>query len=60
MKHRPGPTLTRWLLRAVTLLIAIPFLYFAAAGFGALIPGAHPQIAGGPATGIALIRGPIH
>ena len=52
--------MTRWLLRAVTLLIAIPFLYFAAAGFGALIPGAHPQIAGGPATGIALIRGPIH
>ena len=60
MKLRPGPVLARWLLRAVTLLISIPFLYFVVAGFGAVIPGPHPQIAGGPAARIGLIRGPIH
>ena len=52
--------MARWLLRAVTLLISVPFFYLAAAGVGALIPGAHPQIDGGPLTRIALARGPIH
>ena len=52
--------MARWLFRAVALLISIPFFYLAAAGLGALIPGAHPPIAAGPATRIALIRGPIH
>ena len=52
--------LVRWLLAASLSLILLPFLYFAAAGIGAIIPGDHPQIDGGPRTQIALARGPIH
>lgn len=52
--------LTRHLLAALTTLVLLPFLYFALAGLGAILPGAHPQIDGGPMTRIALARGPIH
>lgn len=50
----------RWGLKAATALILLPFFYFVAASVGALIPGVHPQIDGGPPTRIALARGPIH
>ncbi len=52
--------MARWLLRALTALILLPFFYFIAAFVGAVIPGAHPQIDGGPLTRVALARGPIH
>lgn len=48
------------MLRALTALISLPVLYFLAALLGAIIPGQHPQIDGGAATRIGLLRGPIH
>ena len=63
-RPRPRPrrplTLARWLLKAATALVSLPFIYFALAAFGAVIPGSHPQIDGGPMTRVALARGPIH
>ena len=52
--------MARWLLKAVTALVLLPFIYFALAAFGAVIPGSHPQIDGGAMTRVALARGPIH
>jgi uncharacterized protein (TIGR02117 family) len=58
------PTTTTRLLRGLvavlTLLVLLPFFYFALASLGAILPGSHPQIDGGPQTRIALARGPIH
>lgn len=50
----------RWLLRAATVLICIPFLYFVAASVGAVIPGSRVPVDGGAPARIALVRGPIH
>ena len=47
-------------MAALSGLVLTPFAYFALAALGAILPGAHPQIDGGPATRIALARGPIH
>ncbi len=52
--------MARRLLKAVTALVLLPFFYVAAASLGAVIPGPHPQIDGGPSSRIALARGPIH
>ena len=52
--------MARRLLGALTTLVLLPFAYFALAALGAILPGAHPQIAGGAPTHIALARGPIH
>ena len=48
------------MLRVLTALISLPILYFLASLLGAVIPGANPQIDGGPTTRIGLMRGPIH
>lgn len=50
----------RWLLRAATFLVLIPFLYTVAASLGAVVPGPQAQFDGGPPQRIALVRGPIH
>ena len=50
----------RFLLSAATVLVLLPFLYFALASLGAILPGQHNQIDGGAPTRIALSRGPIH
>jgi hypothetical protein len=47
-------------LRALTALISLPLFYFVASFLGAVIPGHHPQIDGGAASRIGLLRGPIH
>ncbi len=48
------------MLRALTALISLPLFYFVASLLGAVIPGHHPQIDGGAASRIGLLRGPIH
>lgn len=53
-------TLARRILAALTVVVLLPFFYFALAALGAVLPGAHPQIDGGTPTRIALARGPIH
>ena len=50
----------RRLLAVLTVLVLLPFFYFALAALGAILPGQHPQIDGGAVTRIALERGPIH
>jgi len=52
--------LVRRLLAAITVLVLLPFFYFALASLGAILPGGHLQIDGGPMTRVALARGPIH
>ena len=52
--------MARKLLAVIAALILLPFFYFALASLGAILPGPHPQIDGGPPTRIALARGPIH
>lgn len=50
----------RYAVRALTVLIAVPLIYFAVALLGALIPGESAAISGPPTARIALVRGPIH
>ncbi|MEO8243298.1 MAG: TIGR02117 family protein [bacterium] len=50
----------RWMLRGLTVLISLPIAYFLAALAGAVLPGGHAQIDGGPLVRIGLLRGPIH
>ena len=52
--------MARRVLSALTVLVLLPFAYFAVASLGAIVPGAHPQIDGGPPMRMALARGPIH
>ena len=52
--------MARRLLVALTVVVLLPLFYFALASLGAILPGSHPQIAGGGPTKIALARGPIH
>ena len=53
-------TLLRGVVAALTVLVLLPFCYFALASLGAILPGSHPQIDGGAMTRVALARGPIH
>ena len=47
-------------LRALTILVAIPFFYLVFGLFGGLVPGAVANVHGGPVVEIGLARGPIH
>ncbi|WP_426033827.1 TIGR02117 family protein [Cypionkella sp. TWP1-2-1b2] len=50
----------RILLRAITVLICLPLLYFVVGFVGALIPGKHADLAPGTDVLIGLARAPIH
>jgi len=50
----------RILLRALTLVVCLPLLYFAAGFVGAIIPGKHADLAPGTDVLIGLVRAPIH
>ena len=50
----------RIVLRAITAIICLPLLYFAAGLVGAVIPGQHADLAAGSDVLIGLARAPIH
>ena len=50
----------RWFLRAITAIICLPLVYFAAGFVGAVIPGKHADLAPGTDVLIGLARAPIH
>lgn len=50
----------RFLIRAVTVVLSLPLIYFAAALIGAMIPGERADLPGGTENLIGLLRGPIH
>lgn len=50
----------RVLIRAATVVIALPLLYFCAGFVGAMVPGKHADLAAGTDVLIGLARAPIH
>lgn len=50
----------RFLLRALTVLVSVPLLYFGLALVGGVIAGEHAAVSGPPTRQIALVRGAIH
>lgn len=52
--------MTRLFLRALTVLVALPLVYFLLALLGALWPGPHADLDGAARHRVGLARGPIH
>jgi uncharacterized protein (TIGR02117 family) len=50
----------RRLISALTLLIAVPVLFYAASLLGSVVPGARADLPQGADQYIGLVRGPIH